>query len=137
MSRGATETRPCAACGKSLTRLVSQARGRFWYCDHTCQAAHAPARVTLSREENPHRGRQETRPCGYCGKPVTRYLNQKNLGKVWFCSNTHRATVQSRERVENGTWVRPQKPRRGDTIPCEWCGETLYRHPYEVRQDRR
>ena len=135
--RGQKETRACANCGKTLTRLVSQAKGKYWYCDHSCQAAHAPSPVTISRNPNPNRGRKETRQCVNCGEQVTRYLSQAKIDRPWFCSMNCRASYQSRERIENGTWHQPVKPRKGDTILCAECGRSFYRSPREIKRDRR
>lgn len=123
---GEKETRACAHCGKSLTRLKSQARGRNWYCDHACQAAHAPSPITLSREPNPSRGQKETRPCANCGKPVTRYLSQMTRPQWWTCSGHCSGIVRIARRKAAGVFVRPSKPRRGIETPCEVCGTPVY-----------
>lgn len=134
--RGEKATRPCAACGRELTRLVSQARGKNWYCDNACQAAHAPHRITLSETYNPLRGQQDTRPCANCGAPVTRYLSQARSSKSWTCSRSCKATIDSRQRVIDGTWKRPQKPRKGDHVDCRVCGKNFYRQPAYIKQGR-
>jgi endogenous inhibitor of DNA gyrase (YacG/DUF329 family) len=124
---GARTTQPCAGCGKSLTRLISQVRGGTWWCSNACQAAHQPPPASLSREPNPFRGQQDTRPCVNCGKPVTRYLSQAKIDRPWFCSASCRATHVGKQRVAAGTWQRPNKPHTGETIPCEVCGKPVYR----------
>lgn len=134
---GGKATRPCAHCGRSLTRYVSQARGKNWYCGPSCQAAHSPHRITVSSEPNPLRGQQETRPCAVCGKPVTRYLSQARAKvHAWTCSKSCAASLRGRAQIAAGTWKRPEKPRRGDTIPCSVCGTEFYRQPAYIEQGR-
>lgn len=135
--RGAKDTRPCAHCGRALTRYVSQARGKNWYCGPSCQAAHSPHPITLSRTPNPLRGQRDTRPCAICATPITRRLSQAASGVPWTCSYRCAAKLRARARVAAGTWVQPHKPRRGDTIPCAACGTPFYRNPSYVQQGRR
>lgn len=136
--RGEKATKPCATCGRPLTRLVSQARGKFWYCDARCQAAHMPPPGTVSKVPNPYRGQQETRPCVRCGEPVTRYLNPVNVGRQWACSKRCGMLYRSRAAVLDGSWNRPpHKPRRGDTVPCVVCGTPFYRQPVYIKQGRK
>lgn len=126
--RGQKDTRPCANCGTLLTRLLSQARGKHWYCNYACQAAHAPSPITLARIANPLRGETDTRPCVNCGMPVTRYLSQRRLAQVWTCSRMCLGAVTMAQRVAAGTWKTGQKKRRGETNPCEVCGTPVYRN---------
>lgn len=135
--RGQKDTKPCANCGASLTRLVSQARGKHWYCNPRCQAAHSPSPITVSRDSNPYRGQKDTRPCANCGLPVTRFLSQRRAEAVWNCSMRCKGITEGRRRLAAGTWKRPEKPRRGDTIPCDVCGTEFYRLPGEIAKDRR
>lgn len=133
---GARETRPCATCGRALTRLVSQAKGRNWYCDKQCQFAHMSPPGTWGQESNPYRGQTETRPCAHCGQPVTRHLSPRTLAQTWACSKACAATVRNRQLIDSGTWKAPRKKRRGDTIPCEVCGTPMYRQPAYIKQGR-
>lgn len=124
--RGQKDTRPCANCGKPLTRLLSQARGKAWYCDHVCQAAHAPSPITMARAANPLRGQRETRPCEHCGTPVTRYLSQRRLAQYWTCSRSCSGAVNQARQQAAGTRFQPKKPRRGEERPCPVCGKPVY-----------
>lgn len=135
--RGEKATRPCAKCGKLLTRYLSQARGEKWFCDRACQRPHMPRGANESKEPNRYRGLIEARPCAECGAEVERYLNEKNAERPWFHSMGCRAKWNMRQRKERGTYVQPRKPRRGDTIPCEQCGRLFYRQPAYVEQNRR
>jgi endogenous inhibitor of DNA gyrase (YacG/DUF329 family) len=134
--RGEKATKPCAACGTELTRLVSQKRGKHWYCDNRCQAAHMPPPCTISKEQNPYRGQKDTRPCENCRAPVTRYLSALTLGRSWFCSKRCRMTAVVSDRMNNGRWTRPRKPRRGDTIACVICSVPIYRQPEAIERGR-
>lgn len=134
--RGAKATRPCAACGRELTRLVSQARGENWYCDHSCQAAHAPHRITQSKTFNPERGKQETRPCVTCGTPVTRYLSQIRTTQAWSCSRSCAAKAKNRREIAAGTWNKPRKPRTGDMVECKMCSTPFYCQPAYAKRGR-
>jgi endogenous inhibitor of DNA gyrase (YacG/DUF329 family) len=85
----------------------------------------------------PKRGQQETRPCGVCGKPVTRYLSQVHTNQQWTCSRSCAATLRMRAELAAGTWEMPSKPRRGDTVPCAVCGREFYRQPAYIKQGRK
>jgi endogenous inhibitor of DNA gyrase (YacG/DUF329 family) len=95
-----------------------------------------PAR-TISKQPNPHRGTQETRPCVQCGQPVTRYLSPLTIDRPWACSKRCNMLVRSQGAVLAGVWKRPEKPRRGDTIPCAVCGTPFYRVQSSIDRDRR
>ncbi len=137
--RGAKDTRACACgCGEMVTKLLSQAKGEHWYVNNQHQARHMPPPGSVSKDFNPYRGQKETRPCSCgCGEAVTRYLTPKRVDNPWFASYACRGRWQQRVRIENGTFVRGVKPRRGDTIPCEWCGVEFYRQPAYIKQNRR
>lgn len=45
--------------------------------------------------------------------------------------------VRSAGEIRAGTWKRPEKPRRGDTIPCAVCGMPFYRQPAYIAQGRK
>jgi endogenous inhibitor of DNA gyrase (YacG/DUF329 family) len=135
--RGARDTRPCAACGTPLTRLLSQAKGENWYCDRRCQFSHMPPPASRSRAINPFRGQMEARPCAQCGTEVVRYISPAKLEQTWFCSRECRSGTVSRQRIADGTWKRPVKPRRGDTVPCLICGTEFYRQPAYIAQNRK
>ena len=124
---GARATRPCAYCGKPLTRLLSQAKGREWYCSHTCRAAHQPPPRSLSETPNPYRGQRETRPCSECGAPVTRYLTPKTNAAPWYCSYECMGRSQRRRLLSDGSWTQGRKPRTGETRECAVCGTAFYR----------
>lgn len=134
--RGAKETRPCAACGKQLTKLLSQAKGENWYCDKQCQRAHMPPPGSVSKTPNPYRGQKATRPCAVCSKPVTRYLTPSSISKPWTCSYECMGKQQRRRLLDDGRWTDGKKPRRGDTIPCSVCGTPFYRQPAYIKQGR-
>ncbi len=135
----ATQTKPCEYCEQPVTKSATQqSQRKYWTCGTSCANR---LRIKLGNVpknwiENPFRGQQETRPCGHCGEPVTRHLNLKRADKVWFCSTSCKATVDSRRRIEAGTWTKPQKPRTGDTIPCSVCGTEFYRQPAYIAQGR-
>lgn len=131
--RGAKETRACAQCGNPLTRLVSQAKGKLWFCDHACQMAHHPIGANASATPNPYRGQQETRPCIQCGAAVTRFLSSKVNTRPWTCSYHCKNAAQAARRMEAGAWVQPKKPRRGETVACLQCGTEFYREPSQTR----
>ncbi len=107
------ETRPCAACGTLLTRLVSQAKGREWYCDNRCQASHAPAAITLPRT-------RFERVC-QCGRTFTTYpsVNSKHCSRQ--CSAHYI----------------PRKPHAGETTKCLVCGTPIYREAAQIRRGLR
>ena len=101
---GLRETRECAHCGKSLTRLVSQIRGQSWYCDHRCQAAHAPSRITERRTI------KVAKVCD-CGKPFETYPSVDKRHCSRSCSSR----------------FHPKKPKTGALVPCEQCGTEFWR----------
>lgn len=135
--RGEKATRPCVACGQPLTRYLSQSRGKNWYCDNACQAAHMPPPRSVSTAPNPFRGQQDTRPCVHCGQSVTRYLSPSTADRPWACSKRCNMLVRNEGALLAGTWKRPRKPRRGDTIPCSVCGKPFYRQPAYIAQGRK
>jgi len=135
--RGAKETRPCAACGKLLVRLISQAKGNLWFCNHVCQASFMPPPGSVAEETNPYRGQKAVKPCDECGKPVERYLTPARKDKPWYCSYACRGRWSQRLREENGTFVRGVKPRTGDTVNCLVCGKAFYRQPAYIKQNRK
>lgn len=64
----------CANCGKKFTVPKSRANeARF--CDHDCQGEWV--------KENHNYG--VTKPCGWCGKPITRKPHQAKIKKRFFC----------------------------------------------------
>lgn len=134
---GERATKPCANCGKLLTRLLSQAKSEHWYCTHACQVAHRPPAASVGKKHNPYRGQYETRPCAECGKPVTRYLNPERVARPWFCSYACSSRSRLVRQREDGTWTQGRKPRRGDTVPCAVCGTPFYRQPAYIKEGRR
>lgn len=135
--RGEKVTRECAACGKTLVRLKSRTRGEHSYCDARCQAAHMPPPGTTSRVPNPYRGQEDTRPCARCQAPVTRYLDPEKIARQWFCSKRCRMLATHEQRAAGAQYAAIGKPRRGDTIDCAVCATPFYRHPFEIKRDRR
>lgn len=132
---GEKDTKPCANCGQLLTRLVSQYRGKHWYCSNRCQAAHSPAPITMSRIPNPTRGQRATHPCTICGATVTRYLSQQRKEQQgWTCSRRCLGKYSTARQIAAGTWKRPVKPRRGTVTPCEMCQKPIYQAPRERRR---
>lgn len=95
-----------------------------------------PPPGTLSKEPNPYRGQQETRPCVLCGTPVTRYLSALTIDRPWACSKTCNMKVRLRGEILEGVWKQPKKQRRGDTVPCTVCGTEFYRSPAYIKQGR-
>lgn len=132
----ARETRPCAACGKPITKLVSQIHGDQWFCNRECQRPFRPQGASASKEPNPYRGQKETRPCVQCGTPVTRYLTPERINSRWTCSYKCMGKEQSLRLDERGIVMRPNKPRTGDTVPCSVCGKEFYRQPAYIKQGR-
>lgn len=135
--RGERQTRPCAACGAPLTRLVSQARGAFWYCGKRCQDAHRPSRLKAGPRPVPAQPTKETRPCGVCGTTVTDWPSARRYAPVWYCSPSCASRARTARQMAEGRWVRPQRSAQGDRIACEACGAPFYRRPQEVARDRR
>ena len=134
---GRRDTRPCANCGKPLTRLLSQAKGEQWYCSHLCQAAHRPPPASLGSTPNPYRGQHETRPCANCRSPVTRALTLKSNATPWYCSYRCMGVAQRRRLLADGTWTQGKKPRRGDTVACAVCGTEFYRSRKQIAIGRK
>ena len=64
--------------------------------------------------------------CVECGTRFQRFPS--TVGR--FCSQSCRSRYSARPGM-------PNKPRRGDTIPCDHCGKPLYRCAGEIRRDRR
>lgn len=64
--------------------------------------------------------------CRTCGKEIECFPSQVRI----YCSQ------QCRSR-HNAAGFMPTKPRRGDTLPCDTCGENFYRSPAEIRRNRR
>ena len=119
--RGARETRPCAHCGTPVTRLLSQIRRPgLWFCGAACRGAYG----IIPRAS---RGGKIQVACTECGKEIERFKSQAKLSKQPFCSNVCKARWYGRERLAAGTWVRPNKPRRGMEQPCATCGQPVYR----------
>lgn len=133
------QTRPCEYCGTSVTKTGKQASQRkYWTCGYSCanKLRIRLGNVAPSWSENPERGKQETRACVTCGTPVTRYLSQIRTKQAWSCSRTCAATAKAQREISAGTWQRPQKPRKGDTVPCRVCGTEFYRQPVYIKQGR-
>lgn len=66
------------------------------------------------------------RTCLFCGVGFESFPSQPRQ----YCSQSCRSRHRSAEFL-------PLKPRRGDTIPCDACGEPFYRGPGEIARDRR
>lgn len=133
------QTRPCEYCETPVTKTGTQASQRkYWTCGYSCsnKLRIQLGNVAPSWSDNPDRGKQETRACVTCGKPVTRYLSQIRTKQAWSCSRTCAATAKSRREISEGTWKRPQKPRKGDYIDCRVCGKNFYRQPAYIMQGR-
>jgi hypothetical protein len=132
-------TKPCDYCGALITKTATQQSQRtYWTCGRSCaNKLRIKLGNTAAWAPNPFRGQQETRSCGICGMPVTRYLSQARTQQQWTCSRTCAATLRGRQQVAAGTWKRPQKPRRGDMFPCEVCGKEFYRLPAYIKQGRK
>lgn len=127
--RGEKATKPCDACGEPTTKLLSQARGKGWFCSVSCSVTKQWGKgLTARATPNPLRGQRDTRPCAACGEPVTRYLSQRTAARIWTCSNTCQASYYTRKRMSEGTQYLPTKPRRGETNPCEVCEAPVYRN---------
>lgn len=124
------EMRPCAACGKPVTRLLSQVRSPGpWFCDRDCRrSAHLP--------RSSRGGRVEV-TCAGCRKQFTRFRSQVAKAGRAFCSVSCKARTEGRERVAGGTWFQPQKPRTGTEKPCGTCGALVYRGPRFPEHRRR
>lgn len=133
-------TSPCEQCGIPVTKTATQQHHRkYWTCSQSCankrriQLGNTPAWAP-----NPLRGQQDTRPCAVCSKPVTRYLSQSRAKiHAWACSRSCAAALRGRAKVADGTWNRPVKPRRGDTVPCLVCGKPFYRQQSYIAQGRK
>jgi endogenous inhibitor of DNA gyrase (YacG/DUF329 family) len=95
-----------------------------------------PPPASISRQINPFRGQMEARPCAECGTTVVRYISPEKLEQTWFCSRKCRSGTVSRQRIAEGTWQRPQKPRKGDTVECKVCSKPFYRQPAYIKQGR-
>lgn len=129
--RGEKATRSCDTCEQPTTKLLSQARGKGWFCSTSCSATKqwrdglvAPSLDTT----NPLQGQSDTRPCANCGTPVTRYLSQRRLAQFWTCSRQCLGVVNMARQAAEGRMFLPTKPRRGETNPCEVCGTPVYRN---------
>lgn len=122
-------TGPCEYCGTILTRTGKEAAGhKHWTCGASCSAKLRIQRgaVAPSWQTNRFRGQRETRPCGQCGRPITRYVTEENHDRPWFCSREHGAEAL------NAT---PRKGK-GDLFPCATCGTPFYRMPKEITRNR-
>lgn len=64
-----------------------------------------------------------TSTCDGCGKSFEHYASVKRR----FCSMACRNQVQSQE-MRDGSRGKPEKPKRGETNPCEVCGTPVYRN---------
>lgn len=73
------------------------------------------------------RGAAQTKPCEFCGKPVTRTLTQQSQRTYWTCGRS----CANRLRIRLGNtpnW--PENPLRGqqETRPCPECGKPVTRN---------
>lgn len=135
--RGQRETRRCAGCGKALTRLVSQARGEYWYCDRVCQNAHRPSRRAAGAYTYPISGHKETRPCAICGTPITDYLSARQHTAEWTCSRQCAGKQRMARLQAAGRWQKPpSRPRQGAEKQCAQCGATFYASQAELAKGR-
>ena len=78
----------------------------------------------------------EIRPCGICGKQVTRRGKQAAARKVWYCSNSCAGKARMAKRIAEGERPQGRKPRTGDNINCSVCGKEFYRQPAYIKQGR-
>jgi hypothetical protein len=69
----------CAGCGKTFSAFLSDRTRRHTFCTRACFL-----RVEAARK----RGKRVTRPCGYCGEPVTK-PKSRDTGKQLFCNRRH------------------------------------------------
>ena len=79
-------------CSRLFRRLPDEAFYRFrarMYCGQACATA-------AQRERNA--GRRSTRPCGACGKPVTRPQSLNSAREV-FCNDGCRAEARAQRRA--------------------------------------
>lgn len=134
-----TQTKPCEWCNAAVTRSPQQQRGRmYWTCGRSCaNKIRIHNGHTVGWGDNPHRGKQDTRPCVVCAGSITRYLKTENIDKQWTCSHQCSARYRIRTQQEKGTWHQPIKPKRGDTVPCEQCGKPVYRCKGEQKKNKR
>lgn len=106
--RGARDTRPCAHCGQSITRLLSNSKSEQWFCDRTCKRQSAE---------------WDTRPCVVCGRSITRLLAHSK-SEHWTCSAACR-----------GQHVAAQRMAKTDSLAvtgkrCARCGEDKPREQF-------
>lgn len=74
----------CEHCGKEFTRKKGQESPRA-FCSRQCYwASDYRSQVVAKRNYERNPSAQETRPCGTCGEPVTRYVSTGQ--KQFFCS---------------------------------------------------
>lgn len=81
------------------------------------------------------RGEAQTKPCEFCGEPVTRTLTQQSQRTYWTCGRS----CANRLRIRLGNtpnWS--ENPYRGqqETRPCAECGEPVTRYLTPERFDR-
>lgn len=67
--------------------------------------------------------------CEDCGKVFEHFPSKKRR----FCSSSCRARFHLRQRMENGTYVQPRKPKTGKELACETCGVLVYRRSHQLR----
>lgn len=122
-----TTTKPCEACGAQTTKTPEQWKRRlYWTCSKKCAVQMAIRSGNRVAQANRFSGLRETRPCGVCGKPITRYVTEQNHAQVWKCSRACSASSQ----------VGATRSRKGDTINCAQCGRSFYREPAQVHRNQ-
>jgi hypothetical protein len=127
-------TKACEYCGKPVTKTASQQYNiRHWTCNAQCSAKLRWAGKTKSKREP---GQRDTRPCVECGTPITRYLSVA-VCPDWTCSRKCAGAYRLKKRIEAGTYVRRNKPKRGEEVPCGFCGKVFYRNRSQAAKNNR
>jgi hypothetical protein len=132
--RGMKETKPCANCGKPVTRYLSQrTRAQFWTCSRQClgivRNARLKAEGRLFKPTKPRRGTET--PCAVCGKPVYANKGQREKGQGRYCSRVCQTGAQTKTPVIKackvcGNEIR-LKPSQAAIETCSRACQTLAR----------
>lgn len=105
----AASVKTCEACGKEFECFQARLR-------RTCSV---PCKYKLNNRES-----GVVKQCVECGADFR--CRPSTADKRECCSNSCKAKRQYRRLKAEGTWKKPEKPRRGTETPCETCGKPVY-----------